>query len=195
MRVPSTQALRALDAFARHGSVWRAAEELRLTRSAVSHQLRFLERDLGFDLLKRAGKGVSLTPQGQRYAAEVRKALTSPRRRFATVRRQGHPRIADHQLHAGLRLPLALYPRRRVQASLSRRRSSGCHAAAARRCRQSRSRRLHRLWQWCLAEARRRVAERGRVHAALQSNSAQSDWGLKRAVRRARRDLAAPGRR
>jgi LysR family glycine cleavage system transcriptional activator len=76
MRVPSTQALRALDAFARYGSVWRAAEELHLTRSAVSHQLRFLEQDLGFDLLKRAGKGVSLTPQGQRYAADVRKALT-----------------------------------------------------------------------------------------------------------------------
>lgn len=75
MRVPSTQALRALEAFARHGSVWRAAEELNLTRSAVSHQLRFLEQDLGFDILKRAGKGVSLTPQGQRYAADVRKAL------------------------------------------------------------------------------------------------------------------------
>ncbi len=75
MRVPSTQALRALDAFARHGSVWRAAEELCLTRSAVSHQLRFLEEELGFDLLKRAGKGVTLTPQGQRYATDVRKAL------------------------------------------------------------------------------------------------------------------------
>ncbi len=76
MRVPSTQALRALEAFARHGSVWRAAEELHLTRSAVSHQLRFLEQDLGFDLLKRAGKGVTLTPQGKRYAVEVRRALT-----------------------------------------------------------------------------------------------------------------------
>lgn len=76
MRVPSTQALRALDAFARFGSIWRAAEELHLTRSAVSHQLRFLEQDLGFDILKRAGKGVSLTPQGQRYAVDVRKALT-----------------------------------------------------------------------------------------------------------------------
>ncbi|UDL94611.1 MULTISPECIES: LysR substrate-binding domain-containing protein [Lichenihabitans] len=76
MRVPSTQALRALDCFARHGSVWRAAEELHLTRSAVSHQLRFLEQDLGFDILKRAGKGVTLTPQGMRYAADVRRALT-----------------------------------------------------------------------------------------------------------------------
>src|SRR5690606_36148009 len=75
-RIPSTQALRALDSFARHGSVWRAAEELHLTRSAVSHQLRLLERDLGFDLLQRVGKGVTLTPRGRRYALDVRKALT-----------------------------------------------------------------------------------------------------------------------
>lgn len=74
-RIPSTQALRALESFARHGTVWQAAEELNLTRSAVSHQLRFLERELGFDLLKRAGKGVTLTPQGRRYAADVRRAL------------------------------------------------------------------------------------------------------------------------
>jgi LysR family glycine cleavage system transcriptional activator len=76
LRIPSTQALRALDSFARHGSVWRAADELHLTRSAVSHQLRLLERDLGFDLLERIGKGVALTPRGQRYASDVRKALT-----------------------------------------------------------------------------------------------------------------------
>lgn len=76
MRIPSTQALRALDAFARHGSVWRAADELHLTRSAVSHQLRLLERDLGFALLKKIGKGVALTPRGQHYASDVRKALT-----------------------------------------------------------------------------------------------------------------------
>jgi LysR family glycine cleavage system transcriptional activator len=35
-----------------------------------------LERDHGFDLLQRIGKGVALTPRGQRYAADVRKALT-----------------------------------------------------------------------------------------------------------------------
>ena len=68
--------MRALDSFARHGSVWRAADELNLTRSAVSHQLRLLERDLGFVLLQRVGKGVALTPQGRRYALDVRKALT-----------------------------------------------------------------------------------------------------------------------
>lgn len=75
MRLPSTQALRALEAFARYGTIWQAAAELNVTRSAVSHQLRFLEQDLGFALLQRAGKGVTLTPQGKRYAADVRKAL------------------------------------------------------------------------------------------------------------------------
>ena len=77
MRIPSTQALRALDAFARCGSVWKAADELRLTRSAVSHQLRLLERELGFELLHRIGRGVGLTPRGRRYANDVRKALAA----------------------------------------------------------------------------------------------------------------------
>ncbi len=64
MRIPSTQALRALVSFARHGTVWQAADELNLTRSAVSHQLRMLERDLDFHMLNRVGTRVELTPQG-----------------------------------------------------------------------------------------------------------------------------------
>jgi LysR family transcriptional regulator, glycine cleavage system transcriptional activator len=75
MRIPSTQALRALVSFARHGTVWQAAEELNLTRSAVSHQLRMLERDLDFRMLNRVGTRVELTSQGQAYADDVRQAL------------------------------------------------------------------------------------------------------------------------
>ena len=75
MRVPSTQALRALESFARHGSVWQAAEELNLTRSAISHQLRMLERDLEFPMLNRVGTRVELTPQGRAYADDIRQAL------------------------------------------------------------------------------------------------------------------------
>lgn len=75
-RLPSTQALRALDCFARHGTVWQAADELALTRSAVSHQLRLLERDLGFRLLNRVGTRIELTAQGKGYAQDVRRALT-----------------------------------------------------------------------------------------------------------------------
>lgn len=74
-RIPSTQALRALESFARHGTVWQAADELNLTRSAVSHQLRLLERDLGFRLMSRVGTRAELTPQGIAYAADIRRAL------------------------------------------------------------------------------------------------------------------------
>ena len=74
-RIPSTQALRALECFARHGTVWAAAEELNLTRSAVSHQLRLLERDLGFALFNRVGTRIELTQRGRAYAGDVRAAL------------------------------------------------------------------------------------------------------------------------
>jgi len=76
-RIPSTQALRALESFARHGTVWQAADELHLTRSAVSHQLRLLERELGFRLMNRVGTHVELTPQGRAYADDVRRALSA----------------------------------------------------------------------------------------------------------------------
>nr|WP_325251286.1 LysR substrate-binding domain-containing protein [Amylibacter sp.] len=77
VRIPSTQAMRALESFARLGSVWRAAEDLNITRSAVSHQLRQLERDLGFSLYNRVGTRLELTPQGATYAADIRRALST----------------------------------------------------------------------------------------------------------------------
>lgn len=73
---PSTQALRALESFSRHGTVWQAAEELNLTRSAVSHQLRILERELGFCMFNRVGKRIELTTQGVAYAEDTRHALS-----------------------------------------------------------------------------------------------------------------------
>jgi len=73
--VPPMHALTALDAFARLGSVWQAAEELGVTRSAVSHRLAMLEQVLGFEVVVRAGKGVALTARGKRYAQDVHKSL------------------------------------------------------------------------------------------------------------------------
>jgi LysR family transcriptional regulator, glycine cleavage system transcriptional activator len=55
--------------------VWQAAEELGVTRSAISHRLGMLEEVLGFDVVKRSGKGVALTARGKRYAQDVRKSL------------------------------------------------------------------------------------------------------------------------
>lgn len=75
-RIPPLHALEALDAFARLGTLWEAAEDLGITRSAVSHRLGVLEQILGFELACRSGKGIALTPRGRRYAQDVRKSLS-----------------------------------------------------------------------------------------------------------------------
>ena len=74
-RIPPMHALKALDAFSRLGTVWAAAEELGVTRSAVSHRLAMLQELLGFQVLTRSGKGIALTPRAARYAQDVQKSL------------------------------------------------------------------------------------------------------------------------
>jgi LysR family glycine cleavage system transcriptional activator len=69
------QALRAFDAAARTGSLTRAASALNLTHGAISHQIKALEDDLGVALFERAGRGVRLTEDGERFAARVRAAF------------------------------------------------------------------------------------------------------------------------
>lgn len=56
--------LRAFEAAARHLSFTRAADELCVTHSAVSHQVRLLEEILGIDLFIRTNRGVALTEAG-----------------------------------------------------------------------------------------------------------------------------------
>ncbi|HVW68597.1 MAG TPA: LysR substrate-binding domain-containing protein [Steroidobacteraceae bacterium] len=75
-KLPPMQALLALDAFERLGTAWQAAEELGITRSAVSHRLALLEETLGFGILERSGKGTALTSRGKRYALSVRRSLS-----------------------------------------------------------------------------------------------------------------------
>lgn len=62
----------ALVAVDRAGSVHAAAAELGYTPSAVSQQVKRLERDLGARLLDRAGRGVVLTAAGRRVVDEGR---------------------------------------------------------------------------------------------------------------------------
>ncbi|MBO9578196.1 MAG: LysR family transcriptional regulator [Microbacteriaceae bacterium] len=64
-----TQGLRALVEVARHGSVAAAADRLGYTPSAVSQQVKRLERDIGAALLERHGRGVLLTERGRSLAA------------------------------------------------------------------------------------------------------------------------------
>lgn len=64
-RLPSLSALRAFEAAARHVSAKCAAEELSVTPTAVSHQIRQLEKSLGVALFVRRPRQLTLTPQGQ----------------------------------------------------------------------------------------------------------------------------------
>jgi LysR family glycine cleavage system transcriptional activator len=75
LRLPPMQALRAFDAAARAGSLTGAAAALHLTHGAISHQIKSLEADLGVRLVERAGRGIRLTDEGQRFAARVQTAF------------------------------------------------------------------------------------------------------------------------
>lgn len=73
--LPSTAALQAFEAAARHGSATQAAAELNLTQGAISRQIRALEEQLGASLMDRQGRGLVLTQAGAAYAEEVRAVL------------------------------------------------------------------------------------------------------------------------
>lgn len=68
-RIPPFPALRAFHAAARHTRLAEAAEELGITESAVSHQIRKLEEFLQQRLFTRTGGGRELTPVGEQYFA------------------------------------------------------------------------------------------------------------------------------
>lgn len=73
--LPSINALLAFEAVARLGSATAAAQELSLTQSAISRQLRTLEDQLSLSLLSRKGRVFTLTAAGHSYAVEVREIL------------------------------------------------------------------------------------------------------------------------
>ncbi|MCP3097401.1 LysR substrate-binding domain-containing protein [Myxococcus sp. K15C18031901] len=77
MPIPSDwlPALAAFESAARHQNFARAAEELRLTASAVSHHVRKLESLLGTALFTRHARGVALTHEGRQLADTAGKAL------------------------------------------------------------------------------------------------------------------------
>jgi LysR family transcriptional regulator, glycine cleavage system transcriptional activator len=74
-RMPSTAALVAFDAAARHCNLTRAANELNLTQTAVSHQIKNLEVQLGLKLFERTPTGLMLTSRGEVFLQSVRGVL------------------------------------------------------------------------------------------------------------------------
>lgn len=93
---PPLAALRAFEAVARLGSLSHAAFELNVTKSAVSHQLRALEADLGVILLRRGGttRRAQTTEAGADLLASVQQALTLLASACRNVRRAAKERPA-----------------------------------------------------------------------------------------------------
>jgi|TARA_R110002072_G_scaffold49277_20_gene134017 LysR family glycine cleavage system transcriptional activator len=75
-RLPSLKALRVFEAVARRLSFRQAAEELNVTHSAVSHQVRLLEEQSGLELIDRGARQIALTPAGTALLPFVSDALT-----------------------------------------------------------------------------------------------------------------------
>lgn len=74
-KLPPLNALRTFEAAARSGSFLDAADELCVSHSAVSHQVKKLEQYLGVELFSRESRGVMLTAIGQEYYLTARAAL------------------------------------------------------------------------------------------------------------------------
>jgi DNA-binding transcriptional LysR family regulator len=68
-RLPSLSALRTFESAARLGSFKAAADELHVTATAVSHQIRALEQRLGQPLFHRSTRSITLTEPGRKIAA------------------------------------------------------------------------------------------------------------------------------
>jgi LysR family transcriptional regulator, transcription activator of glutamate synthase operon len=67
--------LRYVEAVARHRHFTRAAEELHVAQSALSHQIRRLERELGAELFDRTSRKVTVTEAGEAVAERARDVL------------------------------------------------------------------------------------------------------------------------
>ena len=77
--LPPLKAVQAFEAASRLESFAAAAEELHLTPSAVSHQIRALEKKLGVTLFHRVHRAVVLTDVGRRYAEAVAEGFEANR--------------------------------------------------------------------------------------------------------------------
>jgi LysR family transcriptional regulator, glycine cleavage system transcriptional activator len=95
--LPSLNALRAFEAAARHMSFTRAARELAVTQTAISHQVKQLEAELGVALFRRSPRRIALTADGRAWAAELGEIfsrLESANRRLRQKLRAARPSVA-----------------------------------------------------------------------------------------------------
>jgi LysR family glycine cleavage system transcriptional activator len=100
--LPSLNGLRAFEAAARHLSFTAAAEELHVTQTAISHQIRRLEEQLGRRLFERRTRSLTLTPDAEAYLPAVRAAFEDLRQATARLQRSGRDDVLTVSTTASL---------------------------------------------------------------------------------------------
>lgn len=85
MRLPPPNALRAFEAAARHGGFTGAADELCVTRGAISRHVKLLEQSLGVALFRRLPQGIELTEPGRRLLPVLTDAFENISRRARQI--------------------------------------------------------------------------------------------------------------
>lgn len=88
MILPPLNALRAFEAASRHLSFQLAAEELHVTPSALSYQIKSLEEHLGVAVFVRGNRQVSLTREGELIRPAIAEAFRLLKESVATLERE-----------------------------------------------------------------------------------------------------------
>ena len=92
-RLPSLNGLRAFEAAARHLSFTEAAAELNVTQTAISHQIKRLEPELGVRLFVRQNRAIALTTAAAEYLPGVRAAFNDLRLATARLRQKDNDQV------------------------------------------------------------------------------------------------------
>ena len=159
-KLPPLSALRAFEAAARHESAKRAAEELSVTATAISHQIRSLEESLGVALFVRKPRKLELTASGRELKEVLEGAFDSI---SAVVEPCGHP---DHD--AGDCLTLAAVLGVHAARNPPDHRSAYSRFARHRRAGWCDRRYRHPLRRWSLARYGGGEAARQYLYPSLQ---------------------------
>ena len=92
-RLPSLKALRTFEVLSRHLHMNRAAEELSVTPSAISHLVRSLEQELKVKLIRKSGRNIVLTETGAQLAPRAQSIFRSLKQTVDDIREQTNPNI------------------------------------------------------------------------------------------------------
>ena len=103
IRFPPIAALRAFESAARHLNYTKAAKELSVTQSAISHQIKHIEDLWGFKLFKRNGRSIELTDKARQLAPVIEhffSELTTTLSAIGELNDEGYLKVALSQSFA-----------------------------------------------------------------------------------------------